>query len=212
MNKWFLIVLGLVVAGLIGVFVLGNNKAGENTQNNSQTSSNVYGKLDSPVQLTEFLDFQCEACLKYYPFVKEVKEKYKDKVKFQFKYFPISSGHANAMPAARAAQAAAKQGKFFEMHNLLFDRQKKWEDSQQAAKDFELYASELGLDIEQYSKDVNSKETTDIINADLAEVKKLGGNGTPTFILNGSKIENPKPTVDDISRVLDEALKKAGVQ
>ena len=136
-----------------------------------------------------------------------LKEKYKDTVKFEIKYFPISSSHSNALAAAAAAQAAAKQGKFFEMHDMLFERQKSWENmSTERTATFESYAKEIGLDIAQYNTDLASAETKAIINADLAEVKKLGGDGTPTFALNGKKIENPANTVEAISRVLDDAL------
>lgn len=130
---------------------------------------------------TEYVDFQCEACYAYYPVVKEVKEKYKDRVKFQVKNFPISSSHPNAR------KAAAKQDKFFEVHDLIFERQKLWQNDRSAAAVFESYTREIGLDMEVYKKDVASSETGVIINADLNEVKKLGGNGTPTFVLNGKK-------------------------
>ena len=205
MNKRFIIVLAAIIVGFVAIVLLSRSAGTDDVTTTG--SSNVYGNLNSKVTLTEYVDFQCEACYAFYPTVKEVKEKYKDTVKFEIKYFPISSSHSNALAAAAAAQAAAKQGKFFEMHDMLFERQKSWENmSTERTATFESYAKEIGLDIAQYNTDLASAETKAIINADLAEVKKLGGDGTPTFALNGKKIENPANTVEARSRVLDDAL------
>lgn len=208
MNKRFIIVLAAIIVGFVAIVLLSRSAGTDDVTTTG--SSNVYGNLNSKVTLTEYVDFQCEACYAFYPTVKEVKEKYKDTVKFEIKYFPISSSHSNALAAAAAAQAAAKQGKFFEMHDMLFERQKSWENmSTERTATFESYAKEIGLDIAQYNTDLASAETKAIINADLAEVKKLGGDGTPTFALNGKKIENPANTVEAISKVLDDALAKS---
>ena len=208
MNKRFIIVLAAIIVGFVAIVLLSRSAGTDDVTTTG--SSNVYGNLNSKVTLTEYVDFQCEACYAFYPTVKEVKEKYKDTVKFEIKYFPISSSHSNALAAAAAAQAAAKQGKFFEMHDMLFERQKSWENmSTERTATFESYAKEIGLDIAQYNTDLASAETKAIINADLAEVKKLGGNGTPTFALNGEKIDNPQNTVEAFTKLLDDALAKS---
>jgi protein-disulfide isomerase len=96
------------------------------------------------------------------------------------------------------------------MHDMLFERQKSWENmSTERTATFESYAKEIGLDIAQYNTDLASAETKAIINADLAEVKKLGGDGTPTFALNGEKIDNPQNTVEAFTKLLDDALAKS---
>lgn len=208
MNKRFIIVLAAIIVGFVAIVLLSRSAGTDDVTTTG--SSNVYGNPDSKVTLTEYVDFQCEACYAFYPTVKEVKEKYKDTVKFEIKYFPISSSHSNALAAAAAAQAAAKQGKFFEMHDMLFERQKSWENmSTERTATFESYAKEIGLDIAQYNTDLASAETKAIINADLAEVKKLGGDGTPTFALNGEKIDNPQNTVEAFTKLLDDALAKS---
>jgi protein-disulfide isomerase len=208
MNKRFIIVLAAIIVGFVAIVLLSRSAGTDDVITTG--SSNVYGNPNSKVTLTEYVDFQCEACYAFYPTVKEVKEKYKDTVKFEIKYFPISSSHLNALAAAAAAQAAAKQGKFFEMHDMLFERQKSWENmSTERTATFESYAKEIGLDIAQYNTDLASAETKAIINADLAEVKKLGGDGTPTFALNGEKIDNPQNTVEAFTKLLDDALAKS---
>ncbi|HMI08982.1 MAG TPA: thioredoxin domain-containing protein [Candidatus Saccharimonadales bacterium] len=204
-NKRLLIIIGVIIVGFGGLVALTKLNA---TETKSNGSDNLYGKLDSPVQLTEFVDFQCEACYAFYPTVKAVKEKYKDQVKFQVKNFPISSAHANSLAAAASAQAAAKQGKFWEMHNLLFERQKMWENDTNRDEVFASFANELSLNPDQFKSDVASSETRATINADLDEVKRLGGDGTPTFVLNGKKIDNPENSIEAFSAMLDKELEK----
>lgn len=206
MGKGALISIGAMIAIFAGLLVFTKTTNPEVT---SEGSNNVYGKQDSKVTLTEYVDFQCEACYAFYPTVKEVKEKYKDKVKFQIKNFPISSSHQFARRAASYAEAAAMQGKFFEMHDRIFEGQKIWEKSKNPEEYFDGYAKEIGLDMAKLKEDAASPLVNAVINADLAEVKKLGGDGTPTFALNGKKIENPENTVDAFTLVLDEALKNA---
>lgn len=206
MGKRTLIIIVVLLASFVGLIAFTKTSTSEVT---STGSNNVYGKQDSKVTLTEYVDFQCEACYAYYPTVKEIKELYKDKVKFQIKYFPIASSHQFARMAAGYAEAAARQGKFFEMHDKIFEGQKVWETSKDPSEYFDGYAKEIGLDMTKLKEDVASKEVNATINADLAEVNRLGGNGTPTFVLNGKKIENPENTVDAFKAVLDEALKNA---
>lgn len=203
-NKTLLIFIGVVVIAFAALVVFSKQETASGP--GSKGSNNVYGKLDSKVTLTEYVDFQCEACYAYFPTVQSVKEAYKDRVRFEIKNFPISTSHQNARAAAAAAQAAAKQNKFFEMHDTLFSKQKEWESSTDRNKLFEGYAAAIGLDMARYKKDVSSKETSAVIQADLKEVQRLGGNGTPTFALNGKKIETPENSLEGISAVLDKAL------
>lgn len=207
MDRKFVITLGVIVAGFIGLIVY--SQASRPALPASNGSNNVYGKLDSKVTLTEFIDFQCEACYAYYPTVKQIKEEYKDRVKFQFKYFPIANSHQFARMAASYVEAAAQQGKFIEMHDKVLEGQKIWEQARDPSTYFETYAKEIGLDMKKLNADRVSPKTSATINADLAEVNRLGGNGTPTFLLNGKKINNPDNSVDAFRKVLDDALKKA---
>ena len=207
MNNRFYIILGALVVLFVGLVAYGKLAGPEEVTSNGST--NTYGKLDSKVTLTEFVDFQCEACYGFYPTVKEIKEKYKDRVKFEVKYFPIATSHKFARMAAANAEAAAQQGKFWQMHDRIFEGQKVWEQAQNPQQRFDQYAQEIGLDMDKLKSDIVDPKTTATINADLAEVKRLGGDGTPTFALNGEKITNPANSVEAISKVHDEALKTA---
>ena len=210
MDRRFIIILAVIILGFFGIVYTSkkDKTQTESSTASAQGSSNYYGKMDSQVELTEFVDFQCEACYAYYPVIKEVKEKYKDKVKFRIRNFPITSSHQFAMQAARSAEAAARQGKFFEMHDLIFEGQKTWERAQDPTSYFDGYAQQIGLDMDKYKADFASPGVNAVVNQDLRDVQELGGNGTPTFALNGKKVESPGRTVDDFSKFLDAELAK----
>lgn len=206
MDRKFLIIIAVIILGFIGV-VVSQKKAQPEAE--VVRSNNITGKLDSKVVLTEFVDFQCEACSAYYPILEAVKDTYKDKVKFQIKYFPLGGGHQYSRITASYAEAAARQNKFFEMQELLFRNQKIWE-SGNTQQYMDKYAQDIGLDMEKVRADVKSASVNSTINADLKEVRDLGGSGTPTFVLNGVKIENPDNTPEAFAALLDDALQKAG--
>lgn len=212
-SKRFWIILAVIMVGFFGVIMFSKkDKAAENgSASSSQGSQNFYGKMDSPVTITEFVDFQCEACYAYYPYVKQVKEKYKDQVKFQVRNFPITSGHQFAMQAAKNAEAAARQGKFWEMHDKIFEGQKTWEQTQDPQSYFDSYAKEIGLDMTKFKSDFASSDVNSVVNKDLQDIKTLGGTGTPTFAINGKKVENPGPTLEALSKMIEDALKEAGI-
>lgn len=213
-SKKFWIILTVIIVGFFGIVTFNKkDKAADSGSTSSgQSSSNYYGKEDSPVTITEFVDFQCEACYAYYPFVKQVKEQYKDQVRFQIRYFPIEGGdHKFARQAARSVEAAARQGKFWEMHDKVFEGQKQWEQMQDPQSTFNDYAKSIGLDMAKFEADRVSSDVNDVVNKDLQDVKALGGDGTPTFAINGKKVENPGPTLEGLSKMIDDALKEAGI-
>ena len=150
------------------------------------------GLVGSPVTVIEYLDFECEACGAYFPLVKRLSQEYNDKILFVVRYFPLP-GHKNSMTSALAVEAAGRQGKYWEMHDLVFEEQKKW--GERAAADptiFERYAEQLGLDMERFTQDVGSQEVKDRVLRDRDAGTQLGVNGTPSFFLNGNKIQNPQ--------------------
>lgn len=206
MDRKFLIIIAVIFLGFIGIVV---SQKKDQPAAEVIRSNNITGKLDSKVVLTEFVDFQCEACYAYYPTLESIKDTYKDKVKFQIKYFPLGGGHQYSRITASYAEAAARQNKFFEMQELLFQNQKIWERGN-TQEYMDKYAQDIGLDMEKVRADVKSASVNSTINADLKEVRDLGGSGTPTFVLNGAKIENPDNTVEAFAALLDDALQKAG--
>ena len=154
--------------------------------------------------LVEFLDFECEACGAAYPFIESLREQYAGEVTFVTRYFPIPS-HKNALNAAIAAEAAARQDKYEEMYSKLFDTQAEWGEQQQSnAPLFRQFAEEIGLDLAQYDLDVADPTTEQRVLADQADGTALGVQGTPTFFLNGEKLE--LEGADDLVNAIDGAL------
>ena len=225
MDKRFWAIVGIIIVAFGGIIAM-NNKSqdspGGKTGNESKTTSHFAGKLDSKVTLTEYGDYQCSACKSFYPVTKQVKEKYADRVRFQFRNLPLTSLHPNAFAGARAAEAADMQGKFWEMHDLLYENQDPygqsgWVASKDPLSDyFVKYAEQLGLNTTTFKKDFASTVVNTRINADLDEFKATKEQlSTPTFFLNGKKIDSsrlldnqtpPQPSLDAFSKVLDEAL------
>lgn len=210
MNKQFFAIIAIIIVGLVGVLFLTKDKSntgGNNGNSSAQASEHIAGKTDSKVTLVEYGDFQCPACKSYFPIITQLKTEYADKVKFQFRNFPLVQIHQNAFIGSRAAEAAAKQGKFFEMHDLLYENQDTWSTASNPSSNLEGYAQQLGLNAEQFKTDMNGADVAGIINADVKAGQALGANSTPTFVLNGKKIDNPK-SLDEFKKALDDALKQ----
>ncbi len=148
------------------------------------------GNASSTVVLIEYSDFQCPACASYYPIVKRVVKDYKDRILFAYRHFPLGQ-HKNANLAARASEAAGKQGKFWEMHDMIFEKQTEWSESGDAKKLFTGYATSLGLNKETFLSDIDSPDIKSKVKDDYDGGFAAGVNATPTFFLNGMKLQNP---------------------
>lgn len=168
----------------------------------------VRGENSAKVTLVEFADFQCPACKAYHPIVSEVLASYKGKVKLLYKHFPLTSIHKNAFPAAQAAEAAGAQGKFFQMHDLLYEHQEEWAElaESDAKEKFIAFASDLKLDLDKFKADLDKKEFEDKIRQNQNEGVNSGVSGTPTFFVNGKRIENPRG-LEEFKRAVENALK-----
>jgi len=163
-----------------------------NSTQNGGIADHIYGNENSKVTLVEYGDYQCPPCASIYPSIKSVVEKYKDKIRFVFRNFPITSIHANAKTAAATAEAAGLQGKYWEMHDKIYEGQKQWSDLgiNERAEFFTNYARELGLDINKFTTDMASKSVSTKISYDYAIGTKVGVEGTPSFYLNGKKLDS----------------------
>ena len=134
--------------------------------------------------LTEYGDFECPYCGNAYPEVKEARRRLGDRVTFEFCHFPIESRHPHALQAAEAAEAARAQGRFEEMHDLLFEHQKALE-----REDLVGYARQLGLDVDRFERELDEHVHLDKVRADQREALELGVEGTPTFFVDGQRHE-----------------------
>jgi protein-disulfide isomerase len=220
MNKTKWIIFTLLVVAVFGA-VIWVNKSKDATTFNGDTAKiitdgpiadQVYGTRDQKVVLIEYGDYQCPACGTMYEPTKQIVEKYKDKVTFIFRNLPLTNIHPNALAASTAAEAAGLQGKFWEMHDKLYEAQESWSnvavDQREAV--FTGYASDIGLDVDQFKKDLSSTDIKAKINRDEAAAKGVGANSTPTFVLNGTKLES-KDAVDAQALLakVEDAIKQA---
>lgn len=139
----------------------------------------------APVTIVEFSDFQCPFCAAAHQDLDRLAREFEGQIKLVFKHFPLG-GHDRAMPAARAAEAALAQGKFWEMHDLLFDHQHSLQDA-----DLESYARQLHLDVDRFKADMLAAPAQEHIDADRQEGERLGIRGTPTIYINGRLLREP---------------------
>lgn len=208
MNKRLGIAIGIIVALFIGVAWIGGDKSSDavvDTSSGARPTHSI-GETDVKVTLVEYSDFQCPACRAYYSIVEKIIQKYKDQISFEYRHYLLTTIHRNAFAAARASEAAGEQNKFWEMYRQLFENQPVWEDADNAQMIFEGYAQSLGLDMAKYKIDFVSRDTNRAINASIAEFNRQGlTKATPTFLLNGRKIQ-PR-NAEDFSKLIDEQLK-----
>jgi protein-disulfide isomerase len=213
MNKRFWLVIVAVCVIFVAFLAFrgdGGDKAA--TSSKGQPTSHVIGQGKSGVNLVEYADYQCEYCAYFAPVVKQVAEKYNEQITFQFRNLALTQIHQNTLAAARAAEAAGMQGKFWEMHDLIFANQADWRASTSVYSTFQVYAQRLGLSVQQFKSDYGSEKVNASINADRAEFMKTGfEEATPTFILDGKQIK-PDATVESFSKLIDAEIAKKSKQ
>jgi protein-disulfide isomerase len=210
MSKSFWAIIAVIVVIFGGILLFNGNKgddSGGGKNSSIQPTNHVEGKGTTGVTLVEYGDYQCPYCGQFYPFVKQVAAKYGGQITFQFRNLPLIQLHQNALAGARAAEAASNQGKFWEMHDLLYENQATWSESRSPQAAFDQYATQLGLNVTQFDKDAASAKTNDIINADIAAFEKTGEEkSTPTFFIDG-KLASPQTiSADALSKLIDQAI------
>lgn len=165
----------------------------------------IRGNRTASTTLIEYSDFQCPACGAYYPILKQLHQEFGNELRFVYRHFPLRQIHFNAELAARAAEAAGKQGKFWEMHDMIFENQKEWSERASAKNAFIQYAQSLGFDVERFKSDMDAKETKQKVSVDYNGGVGFGVNSTPTFFLNGEKLGNPG-SYEEFKAVIQAAL------
>jgi protein-disulfide isomerase len=201
-NPW--VVIGVLMAVLIGGSVWYSSSVSEKYNDGVEVKAHSKGGENAAVILVEYSDFQCPACGAFQPVLNEVLAQYGDKIKFEYKHYPLVQIHPFAEPAARAAEAAGQQGKFFEFADVLFAKQADWSKGSNPTGFFTRYATELGLDMDLFAKHQKSSLLSDNIKANMMEARGLGLTGTPSFYLNGVKMENK--TFDEFKAQIEAAV------
>ncbi len=227
-SRW--IIFALICIVTVGGLILLSKKDSVNVTDmdpskavsESETSigDHIYGNKAAKVVLIEYGDFQCPGCGGAFPQLKTLKETYKDKIAFIFRNYPLTAIHPNALSAATAAEAAGLQGKYWEMHDKLYENQTAWSgiDPGKRTDIFTGYAKDIGLDTKKFQSDLSDQKVAAKISRDRALGNKLGVNSTPTLYLGSEQLDNE--TVTDLIQgtgkkimdKIDAKLKAAGVE
>jgi len=179
---------------------------------NGDIADHVTGNKNAKVVLVEYGDYQCPGCKTAAPKARAVAEKYKEHVALVFRNFPITSLHPNARAAAAAAEAAGLQGKFWQMHDLIYENQEAWGSASGTERTaiFVDYAKQFGVDEGKFKEDLASEKITKKLDFDVAIGRKNGVTGTPAFFIGGKQIEMTSDSA--LEDAIEEALKKEGIK
>jgi protein-disulfide isomerase len=168
-------------------------------------TSAVKGPGDAAVTIVEFSDFQCPPCGESRELVKRVLDAYPEDVRFVYKQFPLPSIHKNAMAAAKASVAAGKQGKFWEMHDVLYQNQNALDTDKLTE-----YAQKIGLDVPRWVRDFSSPEVQEQVAQDMRDGRTADVDATPTFFVNGKRMG--QRSFEDFKQEIEEALRAKGTK
>lgn len=206
------IVIAVGLAASAAVFL--SRTSGSSDEKPSSTSNVVIkggghfrGPENAQVTLVEFGDYECPSCGAYHPFVKEILSRYPDKLRLEFHHYPLVGVHRNAMIGAMAAEAAGEQGKYWEMHDALFENQRAWGESPNAEAILLVLASRLGLDLNKFQQALRSPAVQNRILQDVARGDAAHVNETPTFFIDGQRVYL-KASIEDFVQVIEAHLHK----
>lgn len=231
----FIIIAVVLIAGITAFIVFSRKRGGNETNSafvNSGSSASVAGpttgapqvsptstipitkpnvKVSSPVVLEEYGDYQCPPCGMLYPVLKQIESEYGNQLKIVFHHFPLNKIHKNALAAARAAEAARNQGKFWQMHDRLYRNQDAWKDLDDPRPAFIGYARELGLNVDRFTRDMDSSEVEQRIASDMQRGAGVGVTGTPTVFIEGQMLRYEATNPDGLRQGINYMLQRKAV-
>ena len=209
MQRKKIITLVAVALGILGIIFLLGFKPHDvveeaPTVTSAASGDHMRGEPNAPILLIEYSDFQCPACAAYHPLVTKLLGEYGNSILFVYRHFPLPQ-HVYAEHAAQAAEAAGLQGKFWEMHDMLFSRQSEWAQAKDIDGVLASYAEKLGLHLEQFKEHYAFSEVKAKIRNDFTSGRTFNVTATPTFFLNGKKME-PAGTYEEFATRIEAAL------
>ncbi len=222
--KWIAITVisAIFLLLFVGIIVVAKNKNKPQTATGSaQFANNGHARMltkegkdatnsanpaQKVVTLVEYGDLQCPACKSYQPVVSDLLKAFPEQLKLVFKNYPLTQVHPNAMAASVAAEAAAKQGKFFEFVDKAYAKQEEWAGLTDPQSKFEEYAKALGMNVDQFKKDQKDPAIAKLISDQNTEGIQNGVTGTPSFFVDGKKIENPA-SLEEFKKIISEEIK-----
>jgi protein-disulfide isomerase len=169
-------------------------------------NDHVRGPARAPVTLVEYGDFQCPFCGQAFSVLREIEARFRRDLRFVFRHFPLTEIHPYALVAAEAAEAAGAQGKFWSMHDRLYQNQPAFE-----LDDLIAYASDIGLDVTAFTEDLGSNRHRERIHRDFIGGVRSGVNGTPCLFINGERFDGPAETIQ-LARAIEDARRQSHVE
>lgn len=213
MSKQFLAVLAAIVVIFVGILLITNHSGSGGSSGTLTQHKEGQGK--SGITLVEYGDYECPYCGQYYSVLNQVVQEYNQQITFQFRNFPLTQIHPNAFAGARAAEAAGLQGKYWQMHDLLYqanveyynsgDTIASWISAPDPQSDFDTLAKQLNLNVAKFNSDYQSSKVNNFVDADLSYGNKLGIDATPTFYLDGKKI-SPTESLASFQKFINSAI------
>lgn len=208
--KGIAITIGLVFVGLVALVIFSPKT--DNTLNPENFDEKLYsesayntGNTDAIVQIVEFGDYQCPGCAAVHSYTEELLSNYTaDQVNLSFRHFPLS-GHANAIISAEAAESAGAQGKFWEMHDLLYVNQNEWANERNPLEIYKKYAQNLELDVERFVSDIENDVYREKISSDLADGLAINVRWTPSIYVDGELLTE-LPSLEEFKSIIDTKL------
>jgi len=218
-----IIIILLVLVVAVGAFFVMTRSATNPTANTNGFSTapstttaappgaqppHTLGPATAPVRLEEFGDFECPPCGLLHPILVKMHQEFGDKLQITFRQFPLVPTHQHALSAASAAEAAGLQGKFWEMHDKLYENQKTWHDAFDVRPIFEDFAKQIGLDVARFKEDINSDIVGQRISLDGIRGHAMNVKGTPTVFINGREIPFESLPEDKLRVIINNELAK----
>jgi protein-disulfide isomerase len=217
------VVIAIVLMGAIagGWVLLRSSRQSTNSSNPTPDPAldvkgaeppHIRGNPNAPVTLEEFGDFQCPSCGAYYPELKKIEAEFGDRLRVVFRENPLVPTHEHALLAAQAAEAAGLQGedKFWAMHDKLYENQTTWTQAKDLVPGFVDYAKQIGLNPDQFMKDLNGEKVAQRLFQDGKRSHALGIKATPSFFVNGKEAKDDQWKPEGLRAMINEALKAAG--
>lgn len=211
----FVIIIGvLIVSAVVGMWLYRRSTQPEPATpamaQPENSPAHVRGEPNAPVTLEEFGDFQCPPCGALHPELKKIEDEYGARLKVIFRHYPVIALHKHALQAAHAAEAAGLQGRFWEMHDMLYQNQLQWDKADDVRPIFSDYARSLNLDVQRFNTDMDGTEVSKRILADQDRARTLRVKGTPTIFVNGRQVQPAQFTREGLRAAVDTALREKG--
>jgi protein-disulfide isomerase len=201
----FVIIAAVLVAAVSGGFLMFRSAQPQLLATPAPTGGSV-ATSKGAISIDEYGDYQCPPCGALHPIIKTLKGEYGDRIQFAFHHFPLTQLHSHAAEASYAAAAAGLQGKFWEMHNMLYENQSLWSEVGDFRPILEDFARRIGLDIQRFAQDMNGLQVATIVSDDATRGSLLGVNSTPTIFINGQMIANDNLTAEGLRKEINRRL------